>query len=103
MKAFYIFLLSEIILFPLIVGLVRLRRVKKSGYQPFFILILLGAIMELVSGFLIKVLHAHNIVPINIFILIEWLLLPCSSMPGGCSGAESRFFMLCWPSPLSSG
>ncbi|HLZ87865.1 MAG TPA: hypothetical protein VKQ52_11510 [Puia sp.] len=75
MKAFYIFLLSEIILFPLIVGLVRLRRVKKSGYQPFFILILLGAIMELVSGFLIKVLHAHNIVPINIFILIEWLLI----------------------------
>jgi hypothetical protein len=75
MKAFYIFLLSESILFPLIVGLARLHRIKKSGYQPFFLLLVVGALNELVSIFFIKVLHAHNAVSNNIYSLVEWLLI----------------------------
>jgi hypothetical protein len=75
MKAFYIFLLSEIILFPLIAGLVRLRRIKKSSYQPFFILIIVGAFTELVSIFLIKAVHVHNAVSNNLYALLEWLLI----------------------------
>lgn len=75
MKAYYIFLLSELILFPLIAGLVRLRRIKKSSYQPFFSLIVVGAFTELLSIFLIKVVHVHNAVSNNIYFLVEWLIL----------------------------
>jgi hypothetical protein len=75
MKTLYIFLLSESILFPLIAGLVRLHRIKRSSYQPFFALLVAGAIAELVSVFLIKVLHAHNAVSNNFYFLIEWLLI----------------------------
>lgn len=70
----FLFLLSESILFPLIVGLVRLRRIQKSTYQPFFILIILGAFWEVLNQVLIKIYH-NNIVAINIFVLFEWLLI----------------------------
>lgn len=75
MKWIFLFLLSEIILLPLIIGLVRLRRIKKSSYQPFFALIVLGAFWELLNVFLIKVLHGQNIASTNIFCLLEWLLI----------------------------
>jgi len=72
---YLILLLSTTILFPVIVGLVRLRRIKRSGYQPFFYLLVLGVVMELLNSFLIKVLHVHNVVAVNIFQLFEWLLI----------------------------
>ena len=75
MNSLFIFLLSESILFPLLAGLVRLSRIKKSSYQPFFILLVVGAFNELLSGFLIKVLHAHNAVSNNLYSLAEWLLI----------------------------
>src|SRR5258708_16686758 len=75
MKALYIFLLSESILFTFIAGLVRLNRIKKSSYQPFFILIVAGVVSELVSAFIIYVLLGHNAVPNNIYSLLEWFLI----------------------------
>ncbi|HEY4108431.1 hypothetical protein [Puia sp.] len=75
MKSIYIFILSELILFPLLVGLVRLRRIKKSSYQPFFFLILMGAFWELLNVYFIKVLHLHNVVVVNFYMLFEWLLI----------------------------
>ncbi|GGB14185.1 hypothetical protein [Puia dinghuensis] len=75
MKEIYLFLLSEIILLPLIIGLVRLPRIKRSSYQPFFIYIILGAFWEVLNFFLITVLHAQNVAALNIFFLLEWLLI----------------------------
>ena len=75
MKSFYIFLLSESILFPFIVGLVRLHRIKRSGYQPFFTLIVAGVVAELVSAFILYVLHGHNAISNAIYALLEWLLI----------------------------
>jgi hypothetical protein len=71
----YLFLLSASILLPIIAGLVRLRRIKKSSYRPFFILILVGAFWELLNMFLIDVLIKSNVVAVNIYLLFEWLLI----------------------------
>lgn len=75
MKSFYVFLLSESILFPLLAGLVRLPRIKRSSYQPFFFLLVVGALNELLSVFLIKVLHTHNAVSNNVYSLVEWFFI----------------------------
>ncbi|HXB09597.1 MAG TPA: hypothetical protein VNW04_20865 [Puia sp.] len=71
----YLILLSASILIPFFIGLVRLRRIKRSSYQPFFALILLGVLSEIVSSFLIRVLHIHNAVSNNMWFLTEWLLI----------------------------
>lgn len=69
------FILSASIFLPVIVGLARLRRIKKSSCQPFFILILLAGFWELLNDFVLLVLHMHNIVFINFYMLFEWLLI----------------------------
>lgn len=69
-----IFLISLSILFPLIVGLVRHRRIGKT-YRPFFSLIILGACAELLDHYLINTIHVSNAVADNIFVLLEWVLI----------------------------
>jgi hypothetical protein len=71
---YIILLLSQSILLPIIVGLIRLRRIDK-GYQPFFILLLIGFCTEVVSTILIRHYHRSNIVAINIYLLLEWTLI----------------------------
>jgi hypothetical protein len=73
MLELYPFLLSESILLPLIAGLVRFSRIGKS-YRPFFTLIVLAALSELISFILIKWLR-DNAAANNIYALIEWLLI----------------------------
>ncbi|HEY4334832.1 MAG TPA: hypothetical protein VGM89_03020 [Puia sp.] len=75
MKPFYIFLLSESILFPFLAGLVRLHRIKRSSYQPFFTLILAGVAAEVLSTFILYVLYGHNAVSNAVYALLEWLLI----------------------------
>ncbi|HEY4286097.1 MAG TPA: hypothetical protein VGN00_03270 [Puia sp.] len=74
MTSFLIFLVSESILIPFIIGLIRWRRVVRR-YQPFFILIIAGVITEAINGYLIKILHHSNAIPTNIFALTECLLI----------------------------
>lgn len=74
MRSFLLFLASQSILIPLIAGLVRLRRIGKS-YQPFFILLVLGFVTELVNIYVIKIIHTTNAVTSNIYALIEWTLI----------------------------
>ena len=74
MTSFLIFLVSQSILIPFIAGLIRWRRVVR-GYQPFFILIVLGVITEAINGYLIKILHHSNAIPANIFSLTECILI----------------------------
>jgi len=74
MTSLFIFLVSQTILIPLITGLVRLNRIGQ-GYQPFFILIVLGVLEEAISGYLIKVRHHSNAIPNNLYALAESLLI----------------------------
>jgi hypothetical protein len=99
MKSFYIFLLSESILFPLLVGLVRLRRIKKSSYQPFFFLLILGAFIELLSAVII-LLHARlhinisNAISNNIYSLLEWLFIAWQFKVWGLPRNRMRVFYI---------
>ena len=68
-----LFLISESVLFPLIAGLVRFRRLG-GAYRPFFLMIVCGALNELVSFIVIKLVH-NNAVPTNIESLLEWNLI----------------------------
>lgn len=74
MKLIVLILLSQSILFPLIAGLIRLRRIDKS-YQPFYILLVVGFVNELISEYIIKFIHISNAPASNIYSLIEWLLI----------------------------
>ena len=74
MKPFLIFLISQTILLPFIAGLIRFRRIGKS-YQPFYILICIGLVSEIVSFIVIKGFHAHNAIPLNIYYLVEWIMI----------------------------
>lgn len=58
---------------PFIAGLTRLRRVG-TRYRPFFILLVVGVVTELINRYLIKVIHS-NAVASNIYTLVEWLLI----------------------------
>lgn len=72
----YLFIfLGATVLFPVIAGLVRLRRIKKRGYQPFFYLMVLAGFSEVVNSFVATALHKHNIVFVNFYMLFEWLLI----------------------------
>lgn len=68
------FLKSLTILIPLTIGLVRYNKMDKS-YQPFIIYLFIGFIAEIVSFTFIKVYHASNAAPSNLFVLTEWLLI----------------------------
>jgi len=72
----YLFIfLGATVLFPVIAGLVRLRRIKKRGYQPFFYLMVLAGFSEVVNSFVATALHKHNVVFVNFYMLFEWLLI----------------------------
>jgi hypothetical protein len=74
MKAVLAFIISQSILFPVIIGFVRFRTIK-TDYQPFFWSLVFGFLTEIISFNLIHFNHAGNAVPTNIFVLGQWLLL----------------------------
>jgi hypothetical protein len=74
MGSIRIFLISQFILLPLIIGLIRLRRIDKS-YQPFYCLLWIGFITELISFILIKGFGKSNFIPVNIYALVEWTMI----------------------------
>jgi hypothetical protein len=69
-----IFLFSQSILLPIIVGLIRLRRIDKV-YQPFFLLLIIGFFNEVVSFILIKEFHRSNAIPTNLYTAVEACLI----------------------------
>lgn len=64
------FLLSLSILLPLVAGLVRYRKIPVS-YRPLLYLVGLGFITELICY---TVFNKNNAVPVNIYMLLEFLL-----------------------------
>ena len=76
MTIIFAFLLSQSILLPIIIGLIRLRRLDK-GYRPFFILLCIGFMTEVISFILIQGFGKYNTIPTNIYALLEWTLIAC--------------------------
>ena len=94
----YLFLLSESILFPLIAGLVRLRRIRKSSYQPFFILVLTGVLAEIVSAIMIQRIGG-NAIANNVYFLFEWLLIAWQFQAWGLLRSRKRLFYILAAAP----
>jgi len=69
----FAFLLSQSILLPFIIGLIRLRRLDKD-YQPFFLLLIIGLLTEVASFITIK-LQGTNLVVVNIYVALEWIFI----------------------------
>lgn len=65
------FLLSQSILIPLIIGLIRYRNIPMS-YRPFIYLLFIGFTNEMISYFFFY--NISNAVPTNIYFLCEFLL-----------------------------
>jgi len=74
MKIIVAFILSQSILLPIIAGLIRYRRLGRS-YQPFFLLLLIGFLTEVISFIVIQGMSRSNIIVVNIYVLIEWSLI----------------------------
>jgi hypothetical protein len=92
MSVLLTFMLSQIMLFPLLIGLVRYRTIKVD-YLPFFWLFVLGALTELASFVLIEKYHIHtNAVPTNIYSLCEWILLAFQFHHWGFLKKKERLF-----------
>jgi hypothetical protein len=72
MKNFY-FLLSLVVLFPWIAGLIRFKHMQRM-YRPFILLITVAVLTEIVSRILIAY-YKNNLIAINIYSLIECLLI----------------------------
>jgi hypothetical protein len=68
------FLLSLIVVFPCISGLIRWKKIRQM-YQPFIILMTLAALTEVLNFIKIGSLKGNNNIIINVYSLIEWLLI----------------------------
>jgi len=68
------FLLSQSIIFPITVGILRIKKLVKA-YAPFFIVLILGLLAELTSFFFINVLKISNAPVIKGYSLFECCLL----------------------------
>ncbi|HTQ28405.1 MAG TPA: hypothetical protein VMI35_09765 [Puia sp.] len=93
MKPILAFLVSQTILFPIIIGCIRFKSIK-TNYQPFFWDLVCGLATEIVSFILIHGYHAHNAVPTNIFVLLEWVLLAYQFHTWGFLKKQKRIFRL---------
>jgi hypothetical protein len=87
------FLISLSILLPLIAGFIRINRIS-MGYLPFFWMIVVGSVTEMVNFLLIRHYHRSNAVPSNINILIEWLLIAWQFHQWGLMRKNKRLYYL---------
>jgi len=68
------FLLSLVIVFPCVSGLIRWKRMRPS-YRPFVVLMTIGAITEVLNYVKISVIKGNNDLIINVYSIIEYLLI----------------------------
>lgn len=68
------FFLSQSILIPIIVGLIRIRHFNRN-YQPFFLLLIIGFFAELASFIFIDYFNKSNAGVIKIYSLLESVIL----------------------------
>lgn len=67
------FLLSLIVLFPCISGLVRWNKIRQM-YQPFLILMIIGAVTEFVNYYG-GIKGKDNNITLNVYSLLEWTFI----------------------------
>ena len=68
------FLLSETVLIPLIIGVIRFHKLNAS-YHPFILLLLMAFTSEVISFICIRFLHDNNAITVNLYALIECMIL----------------------------
>jgi len=68
------FLLSETVAIPLIIGVARFNKINAS-YHPFILLLLMAFTSEVISFICIHFLHDKNAITVNIYSLIESMIL----------------------------
>src|SRR5882672_12202701 len=90
MEPVVLFVISQSILLPIIIGLIRFKTIK-AEYLPFFLLLVIGFFTEVISFFLIQK-NISNAIPTNIFVLTEWLLLTYQFYIWGFLKKKKRFF-----------
>ena len=73
MNFYLILVLSLTICIPAVIGLIRFNKINEA-YYPFIIYIWVGAVNEIIGTIFIYTQHS-NIVSLNIYLLIESLLL----------------------------
>jgi len=92
MKFIFVFLLSQSILLPITTGLIRLRRIDKS-YQPFFLLLLIGFLTEVIS-FVVATAYKSNFIVVNSYVLLEWILIAWQFHVWGFLREKKRTFYI---------
>jgi hypothetical protein len=70
----FTFLLSEIVFIPFCVAIFRWKRIDKA-YYPFLVLLGLGVLTEVLSFWVIHGLKAHNAWIVNVYGLLEYVLI----------------------------
>lgn len=102
MRTIVAFILSQSILLPIIIGLVRFRRLDGS-YQPFFILLLIGFLTEIIGFIVIQGYRISNFAIVNIYVLIEWTLIAWQFHVWGFLRQKKKLFYallafttICW-------
>ena len=68
------FLISQTVLIPLLIGLIRFNRTVAS-FQPFLLLLALAFISETISYICIQILDTGNAVPFNLYGLAEAMVI----------------------------
>lgn len=102
MNSIVVFLLSEAVLIPLVIGLIKLRRMEKS-FRPFVFLLLLAVLTELVSYFIYISLGKPNDKVFSVYSLLEAMLIFSLFHGWGFLGTRRKlyysmllFFFLFW-------
>lgn len=101
MNSVIVFLLSEVVIIPLIIGLVKLRRMEKS-FRPFVFLLLLAVLTELASYFFISLGKSNDKVFL-VYSLLEAMIIFLLFHRWGFLGTRKKlyyvmqlFFFLFW-------
>jgi len=68
------FLVSQLVVIPLAIGLIRFNKTV-SSYQPFLLLLALAFISESISFICIEVLSTSNAIPFNLYGLAECMVV----------------------------
>jgi hypothetical protein len=68
------YLVSQIVMIPLVIGLIRFNRTV-SSYQPFLLLLALAFISESISFICIEILGTSNAIPFNLYGLAECMVV----------------------------
>jgi len=74
MNHYFAFLLSQFVLVPVFIGLIRIKRLNKT-YYPFFILLIVGFLTEVISFIFINKYKSSNFPIVNIYELVECCLI----------------------------